>query len=84
MGVEEKVKNLINEELSKKGFKIINIEYVKGNGHKFLRITIDKDEVVNIDSCVVATKIINNILDQENIIEDNYILDVCSYERGDN
>ncbi len=84
MKIEEKIENLISEELNKNGFRIINVKYVKESGHNFLRIVIDKDEVVNVDSCLVATKIINNILDNKHLIEDEYILDVCSYEKGGN
>lgn len=84
MTIEEKISNLIVDDLQAKGFKLIKVEYLKENKNNFLRIIIDRDEPVNLDQCMVATKIINAILDKENIIEKNYILDVCSNERGGN
>lgn len=82
MKVEEKIKNLIESKLSEIGVRIDNIEYLKEGTNNFLRITIDRDEIVDIDTCVEATRIINPILDEANIIEESYILDVTSKERG--
>lgn len=84
MSIEEKISNLIVGDLQTKGFKLIKVEYLKENKNNFLRIIIDRDEPVNLDQCMIATKIINAILDKGNIIENNYILDVCSNERGGN
>lgn len=83
MKIEEKVKNLIEKKLLEIGVKIDKIEYLKEDSNNFLRITIDKDDIVDIDTCVEATRIINPILDEADIIEESYILDVTSKERGE-
>lgn len=83
MKIEEKVKNLIGKKLLEIGVKIDKIEYLKEDSNNFLRITIDKDDIVDIDTCVEATRIINPILDEADIIEESYILDVTSKERGE-
>ena len=81
--MEDKVRNLIEEEVNKLGVKIDNIEYLKENGNYFLRITIDKDDIVDLDTCVEVTNIINPILDESNIIDDSYILDITTKEKGE-
>ena len=43
---------------------------------------IDKDGIIDLDDCVKVSKIINPILDEKDFIEENYILDVCSKEKG--
>lgn len=48
----------------------------------FLRVIIDKDGIIDLDDCVKVSKIINPILDEKDFIEENYILDVCSKEKG--
>ena len=83
MKIEEKVRNLIEEKVSELGVKIVSIEYVKEGSNNFLRIVIDRDEIIDIDTCVEVTRIINPILDEANIIEDSYILDISSKERGE-
>lgn len=81
--MEDKVRNLIEEEVNKLGVRIDNIEYLKENGNYFLRITIDKDDIVDLDTCVEVTNIINPILDESNIIDDSYILDITTKEKGE-
>ena len=81
---EEKVRELVEKELNEIGVRVDSVLYVKEGSNYFLRITIDKDDVVDIDTCVEATNIINPILDRNNLIEESYILDVTSKERGDN
>lgn len=80
--MENKIRKLIEEELLKISIKIDDIEYIKENNTNYLRIIIDKDGFITSDDCVKATKIINPILDKEDLIEDSYILDVCSKERN--
>ena len=81
--MEDKVRNLIEEEVNKLRVRIDNIEYLKENGNYFLRITIDKDDIVDLDTCVEVTNIINPILDESNIIDDSYILDITTKEKGE-
>jgi ribosome maturation factor RimP len=79
--MEEKIKNLIEEEVKKLDVYIDNIEYVKENGNYFLRITIDADYIIDIDKCVEVTEVINPILDKVNFIDDSYILDITTKEK---
>lgn len=80
--IETKVKELIGEILEKNNYILDNVEYVKEGSSMFLRIIIDKNGIVDIDDCVNVTNLINPILDEADLIEDNYILDVCSKEKG--
>ena len=73
-----KVRKLIEGPLSKEKITVVDVLLEYENGVKNLVIVIDKKPYVDIDTCVLATKIINPILDKEDIIEDSYVLDVCS------
>jgi len=81
--IEQKVRNLVEKKVNEIGVKIDSIEYVKEGSNKILRITIDKDVPVDIDTCVEVTNIINPILDENEITEDSYILEIISKERGE-
>ena len=50
--------------------------------YNFLEITLDKVGGIDLDEIVDATKIINPIVDKYCDIEDSYILDISSKERG--
>lgn len=81
--MEEKVRDLISDEVSKLGISIDSVTYLKEGGNYFLRIIIDRDEVIDIDKCVEVTNVINPILDKADFIKDSYILDVSTKEKGD-
>ena len=81
--IEEKVRNLISESVNEKGVIIDSIEYVKEGSNYFLRIVIDRNEPIDIDTCVEITNIINPLLDKADFIKDSYILDISSKEKGE-
>lgn len=80
--MEEKVKKLLEEEVNKLGISIDSVIYEKEGSNYFLRIVIDRDEPIDIDTCVEVTNIINPILDKADFIQDSYILDVSTKEKG--
>ncbi len=84
MNIESKVFELVKKPLLELGLVVDEVLYVKESNSWFLRIVIDKEPYIDIDDCVNATKAINALLDNEDFINDSYILDVCSKERGGN
>lgn len=81
--IEEKVRNLIEKKVNDMGVNIDSIEYVKEGSNYFLRIVIDRDKPIDIDTCVEVTNVINPLLDEANIIDDSYVLDISSKEKGE-
>ena len=81
--IEKKVRELITDEVSKLGIIIDSVTYEKEGSNYFLRIVIDRDKVIDIDTCVEVNKIINPLLDKTDIIKDSYILDISTKEKGD-
>ena len=82
--MEEKVRKLIEEDVNKLGITIDSITYEKEGSNYFLRIVIDRDEVIDIDTCVEVTNIINPLLDNADFLNESYILDVSTKEKGGN
>ena len=73
---------LFEEVIEENGYILDEVLYVKEDGMNFLRVVIDKEGIIDVDDCVKVSKLINPILDEEDPIEENYILDVCSKEKG--
>lgn len=82
MDICERIRTLIKEEVKALGYILDDVLYVKEEGQNFLRIVIDKEGMIDIDDCICVTKKINPIIDKEDPIDENYILDVCSKEKG--
>lgn len=82
MDITVKVRNLIESTLKENGFILDDVIYEKEGKMYFLRIVIDKDGIVDLEDCVFVSKLINPIIDEADPISDNYIMDVCSKEKG--
>ena len=78
----EKIKEIISEPISKLDLTIDSIEYKKNGNYNFLNIVLDRINGIDLDTIVEATNIINPILDEYDLIDEEYILDVSSKERG--
>ena len=82
MDIARRVRELIEPAVKESGFMIDEVLYVKEDGNYFLRVVIDSNGILDIEDCITVTRIIDPILDTVNYIEDSYILDVCSKEKG--
>ncbi len=80
--VIEKIRDLIQEPMTKMEISIEKIEWIRENKNNFLKIELDKLNGLDLDTVVEATNVINPILDKADLIEDEYILDISSKERG--
>ncbi len=80
--MEDKIRDLISDEVNKLGISIDSIVYEKEGNNYFLRIVIDRDDIIDIDTCVEVTNVINPLLDKADFIKDSYILDVSTKEKG--
>lgn len=80
--MEEKIRDLISDVITENDYILDTVEYVKEGSMMFLRIIIDKPGTIDLDDCIKVTGLINPILDEKDPIKENYILDVCSKEKG--
>lgn len=81
--MEERIKDLIESPIQEAGYILDSVNYVKENGTNFLRIVIDrKDDYININDCVKINGLLDPILDKIDFIDDSYIVDICSKEKG--
>ncbi len=78
----DKIRNAITKPMEKMNIIVDEITYVTENGYNFLKITLDKVNGLDMDTIVEATNVINPIVDELDLIEKEYILDISSKERG--
>lgn len=78
----EKVRKLITEPMDKMDIIVDSVDWEVEGKYNYLKIILDKETGLDIDTIVEATNIINPILDEYDLIEDEYILDISSKERG--
>ena len=80
--VLEEIRKAIKEPLQKMDIMVCDISYRKEKKYGFLTIVLDKVNGIDLDTIVEATHVINPILDELDLIEESYMLDVISEEKG--
>ena len=75
---EEKATKLLEPILKEMDFELVDVEYVKEVGNWYLRSYIDKPGGITVDDCEAVSRQFSDRLDQEDFIEDSYIMEVSS------
>ena len=83
MDIITEVKKLIEPIITENNYILSDVEYTVEGKIAFLRVYIDKEGFISIEDCVKFSNLINPLLDEKDLIKDNYMLDVCSKEKGD-
>lgn len=65
-------------DLAAAGYELVEVEFAKQYGTRLLRVYIDKEEGITHDDCQAVSQLLNPVLDAEDLIEDNYVLEVSS------
>ena len=78
-----KVKDLVDVQIKDLGLFVSSVYYSTEEGVKTLNIELDSNEVIDVNKITEATKIINPIMDDNNLCNDIDVLDIHSKEKGD-
>ncbi|MDD6202564.1 MAG: ribosome maturation factor RimP [Lachnospiraceae bacterium] len=75
---EARTEELLKPITEEHGVEIYDVEYVKEGSEWYLRAYIDKPGGVTIDDCENVSRALSAKLDEDDFIEDAYILEVSS------
>lgn len=78
----ERIRELIDEPMKEMDIMVDSVTWEVEGKYNYLKIILDKVNGLDIDTIVDATNIINPILDEYDLIKEEYILDISSKERG--
>ena len=79
MGIEESVLKIIEKPIKALGYEDVQVKYVKEFGTQYLRVLVDKDDVIDLEDIVKVNDTISPILDEADLIQNEYVLDVTSF-----
>ena len=74
----EKVFNLIKDTVEEQGVELWDVRFVKEGASWYLRVFIDKPDGISIDDCTNVSHAIDPIIDEADLIDISYYLEVCS------
>ena len=75
---EQRTEGLLLPILADLNFELVDVEFVKEAGNWYLRAYIDKPGGITIDDCEKVSRILSDVLDREDFIEEAYYLEVSS------
>lgn len=83
--MKEKIIEAVGNKLDSLGVIIDDVYVVNEDNEKTLTIVLDREEVIPLNTIVMATRILNPIIDKLDLIEESYTLDIYakSKEEGD-
>lgn len=76
--IELKVEELLTPYCSEHGYEIVEVEYVKEGSEYILRVYAEKEGGITINDCVEISRYIDPILDSNDILDNEYRLQVSS------
>ena len=75
----ERVAQVIEPTIEAEGYELVDIELKGGPGGRTLRLFIDRpDEDITVDDCSLVSRLVNPLLDVEDVVEGRYFLEVSS------
>lgn len=66
------------QKLKTFGYRLYDVLYLKEGQNKILRIVIDSDEGISLDDCEKVNDEIKDIIDDADLIDEQYYLEVSS------
>lgn len=77
-----RIRELIEPSMKEMDIVVDSVTWEKEGKYNFLKIVLDKVNGIDMDTIVEATHKINPIMDEYDLIDEEYILDISSKERG--
>lgn len=81
--MKEKIIDAVGNKFDELNIFIDSVTYEKVDGENTLTIVLDSEDFIQLNTVVMATRILNPILDKLDLIEESYTLDVYAKEKGD-
>lgn len=82
--MKEKIVPLVEEDIRGLNVFVDDVFVSTEDGKKILNIVLDSEEVIDLNLITEASRIINKLIDQNQVLDDDiYEVDIYSKEKGD-
>lgn len=78
MKIEEKILQIAEKNLSSDDLFIVDLVITGNSGRQKISITLDGDNGVDIDTCAYLSRKVGNEIEETNLIDSAYVLEVSS------
>ena len=82
--MKEKISDLVGNEIQKLNDFVDDVFISTEEGKQILNIVLDSEEVIDLNLITEASRIINKLIDQNQVLDDDiYEVDIYSKEKGE-
>ena len=81
--MKDKVSTLVDESIKELNVFVDDAFISEEEGKKVFNIVLDSEEVIDLNRVTEASRIINKIMDNSDLVGDSDELDIYSKEKGD-
>ena len=82
--MKEKISDLVENEIQKLIVFVDDVFVSTEEGKQILNIVLDSEEVIDLNLITEASRIINKLIDQNQVLDDDiYEVDIYSKEKGE-
>lgn len=82
--MKEKIVHLVEEDIRELNVFVDDVFVSTEEGKQILNIVLDSEEVIDLNLITDASRIINRLIDQNQVLdEDIYEVDIFSKEKGE-
>lgn len=79
--MKEKVIDAIKSEISKFDLVVSDVYQTVEDGITYLKIELDSDTIIDLNRITDASRVINPIIDELDLIDEEYVLDIYAKEK---
>lgn len=81
--MKEKVSRLVNDSIKELNVFVDDAFISTEEGKKIFNVVLDSEEVIDLNRVTEASRIINKIMDNSNLLKEVDELDIYSKEKGE-
>ena len=82
--MKEKISDVVENEIQKLNVFVDDVFVSTEEGKQILNIVLDSEEVIDLNLITEASRIINKLIDQNQVLDDDiYEVDIYSKEKGE-
>jgi ribosome maturation factor RimP len=74
----ERLQQVIAPVLGDVQAELVELDLVRASGQIIVRLLVDKPGRINLDECALINRRLGDIIEEQNIISDRYVLEVSS------
>jgi len=78
MEIADRVNLLIESYLEENGLELVEVIYRREQGGMVLRLLVDTADGITVDECEKLNNFLSEALDEENVIDGHFVLEVAS------